>query len=345
MNIPSGTSLLTIDGSHGEGGGQILRTSLALSLVTGTPFRMVNIRAGRTKPGLMRQHLTALQAATQIGNATVEGASIGSRELLFNPGIVVPGSYSFTVGTAGSTTLVLQTIIPALLQTRGKSSLKLEGGTHNPFAPPFDFLQRSFLPLVNRMGPKVEVALERYGFYPAGGGCFWVDIEPAEMLHPIEITKRGEITGRSVRAIVAKLPSSIATRELDTVRKRFAWPGETFTVEEVKRSRGPGNILFIELQSEHVMEIVTGFGEHGISAEQVAERTVKLARQYLASSAPVGCYLADQILLPMALAGKGCFRTMQLSRHALTNIDIIRKFLSVPITAEQDGDTWMVTIG
>lgn len=345
MNIPSGTSLLTIDGSHGEGGGQILRTSLALSLVTGTPFRMVNIRAGRTKPGLMRQHLTALQAATQIGNATVEGAFIGSGELFFNPGTVAPGSYSFTVGTAGSATLVLQTIVPALLQTREKSSLKLEGGTHNPFAPPFDFLQRSFLPLVNRMGPKVDATLEQYGFYPAGGGCFRVDIEPAKLLSPIEITERGEITGRSVRAIVAKLPRNIATRELDTVRKRFGWPEEVFTVEEVKRSRGPGNILFIELQSEHVTEIVTGFGEHGISAEQVAERTVKLARQYLASSAPVGCYLADQILLPMALAGKGCCRTMPLSRHALTNIDIIRKFLSVPIAVERDGDTWIVTVG
>jgi RNA 3'-terminal phosphate cyclase (ATP) len=345
MTISSGSPILTIDGSHGEGGGQILRTSLALSLVTGIPFRMVRIRARRAKPGLMRQHLTAIQAAAQVGNATVEGAYIGAGELIFKPGTVVPGSYSFAVGTAGSATLVLQTVLPVLLQARGKSTLKLAGGTHNPFAPPFDFLQRSFLPLINRMGPRVEATLEQYGFYPAGGGCFTVEIEPTAILRPIELTTQGDILHRSVRAIVARLPRSIALRELDAVRKRFAWPEESFVVEEVQHSRGPGNILFIELHSENVTEVATGFGEQGITAEQVAEHTVRAARQYLAGRAPVGCYLADQLLLPMALAGKGCFRTTALSFHALTNIDIIQKFLSLPITVEQDDSTYIVTVG
>ena len=142
--------MLTIDGSFGEGGGQILRTSLALSLVTGKPFRIGNIRAGRKNPGLLRQHLTAVNAATEISRAEVTGAAIGSRELTFAPGSVVSGNYAFAVGTAGSTTLVLQTVLPALLVASGKSKLILEGGTHNPFAPPFDFLEKAFLPLVNR---------------------------------------------------------------------------------------------------------------------------------------------------------------------------------------------------
>lgn len=345
VKTSSPDSVLTIDGSHGEGGGQILRTSLALSLVTGTPFRMINIRAGRQKPGLMRQHLTALQAAALIGNATVEGAQTGARDIMFTPGTVKPGEYSFAVGTAGSATLVLQTVLPALLTLRDKSTLTLEGGTHNPFAPPFDFLERSFLPLINRMGPRVDVTLQRYGFYPAGGGQFTVGIEPAAVLLPIDLTEQGEITRRCVRAVVAGLPRSIAERELDTVRKRFAWPDEVFSIEEVHNSRGPGNVVFIELHRKNVTEIVTGFGEAGLPAEQVAERAVKLTRLYLASTAPAGCYLADQLLLPMALAGGGRFRTMQPSRHAVTNIDIIRKFLAVPITVEQDGDTWLVEVG
>ena len=171
--------MLTINGSQGEGGGQILRTALAMSLVTGKPFRIVRIRAGRKKPGLLRQHLTAVQAAAQIGQATVEGAAIGSQELTFTPGEIRPGEYRFAVGTAGSATLVLQAVLPALLTAPGLSVLTLEGGTHNPFAPPFDFLHRSYLPLVNRMGPTVEARLERPGFYPAGGGKFVVTVEPA----------------------------------------------------------------------------------------------------------------------------------------------------------------------
>ena len=160
--------MLTIDGSFGEGGGQILRTALALSLVTGKPFRIDNIRAGRKNPGLLRQHLTAVNAATEISHAEVTGAVIGSRELTFAPGSVESGDYAFAVGTAGSTTLVLQTVLPALLIANGKSQLILEGGTHNPFAPPFDFLEQAFLPLVNRMGPRVTAELERPGLLSGG---------------------------------------------------------------------------------------------------------------------------------------------------------------------------------
>src|ERR1051325_4105851 len=206
--------MITIDGSFGEGGGQILRTSLALALVTGKPFRIERIRAGRKNPGLLRQHLTAVNAAAQIGRAEVAGASIGSRELTFAPQAVTAGSYHFAVGTAGSATLVLETVLPALLIADGPSALVLEGGTHNPYAPPFDFLDKTFLPLVCMMGPRVAARLERHGFYPAGGGKFIVDIEPAARLGRIELDERGDITGRRARALIANLPRQIAEREL-----------------------------------------------------------------------------------------------------------------------------------
>src|SRR6266487_5060865 len=176
--------MLTIDGSEGEGGGQILRTSLALSLVTGQPFRMDRIRAKRQKPGLLRQHLTAVEAARTVGCAEVAGAAMNSQTLEFRPGPVTPGNYRFAVGTAGSATLVLQTVLPSLLTASGPSTLTLEGGTHNPLAPPFDFLARSFMPLIHRMGPSGELDLRALGFFPAGGGRFHAKIEPVKRLSP-----------------------------------------------------------------------------------------------------------------------------------------------------------------
>lgn len=325
---------LLIDGSHGEGGGQILRSSLALSLVTGIPFKLTNIRAGRAKPGLMRQHLTAVQAAAAVGNATVEGAAVGAREIAFYPGALQGGAYNFAIGTAGSATLVLQTILPALLTAKERSTVVLEGGTHNPFAPPFDYLQRVFLPLLGRMGARVDASLQMYGFYPAGGGKFTVEIEPVQKLQPLHIPERGATTKRTVKAIVAHLTDGIGRRELAIVKKKFSWPEESFVVEEVSNSRGPGNILFIEMEHEHITEMVTAFGEHGVPAEAVAGEAVKLAQQYLAAQAPVGLCLADQLLLPLAMAGEGSFRSLPLSRHALTNIDIIRQFLPVQIEVE-----------
>jgi RNA 3'-terminal phosphate cyclase (ATP) len=158
--------LLAIDGSHGEGGGQIIRTSLSLSLVTGKPFHVEHARANRAKPGLRPQHLTAVRAAAAIGNAQVEGAAVGSTEFTFHPGAVTPGDYTFNIGTAGSTTLVLQTVLPPLMIASAPSVLRFEGGTHNVHAPPYDFLERTFLPLVSRMGPQILIELGRYGFYP-----------------------------------------------------------------------------------------------------------------------------------------------------------------------------------
>src|ERR1051326_3946650 len=188
--------MITIDGSQGEGGGQIMRTSLALSLVTGQPFRMEQIRAKRQKPGLLRQHLTAVEAAKTVGGAEVEGAALNSQTLEFRPRSVTPGNYRFAVGTAGSATLVLQTVLPSLLTASGPSTLTLEGGTHNPLAPPFDFLSCSFMPLIHRMGPSVELELRTPGFYPAGGGKFHARVEPAKRLSPLVLDERGALQSR-----------------------------------------------------------------------------------------------------------------------------------------------------
>jgi RNA 3'-terminal phosphate cyclase (ATP) len=323
--------MITIDGSRGEGGGQVLRTSLALSLATGAPFRIENIRANRPKPGLLRQHLTAVQAAMEIGRARVDGNAAGSTALTFAPSGVYPGNYSFSVGTAGSATLVLQTILPPLLLAAGRTVVTLEGGTHNPSAPPFDFLERVFLPCVNRLGPHVHVALERYGFYPAGGGRFSVTIDPSPRLARLELCDRGEIVGRRIQAVVAHLPPHIGEREVATARGLLNWSEESARVTVVANTPGPGNVLLVEIESEQVTEICTGFGEIGTAAEAVADRAVREARRYLSAGVPVGCHLADQLLPVLALGGGGSFRTLALSRHAQTNADVVRQFVKVEI--------------
>lgn len=322
--------MITIDGSVGEGGGQILRTSLALSLVTGQPFRIEKIRAGRKNPGLLRQHLTAVKAASTIGQADVEGDFISSTQLTFRPGTVKAGDYAFAVGTAGSATLVLQTVLPALLQGEDETTtLTLEGGTHNPFAPPFDFLVKAFLPIVNRMGAGVAATIERHGFYPAGGGRFVVSINPTTQLRPLELIERGAFTNKEARAIVAHLPFDIAERELSLIGRKLNLPGEVLHGETIKTSPGPGNAVTIELTSQHVTEVFTGFGERGISAEAVANKVVKETREYIAAEVVAGEYLADQLLLPFALARGGAFTTLSLSKHSTTNMDVIQKFLDV----------------
>jgi RNA 3'-terminal phosphate cyclase (ATP) len=337
--------MITIDGSFGEGGGQILRTALGLSLVTGQPFRIEKVRAGRQKPGLLRQHLTAVNAAAEVGRAEVRGAELGSQEVVFSPGEVRGGRYRWAIGSAGSATLVLQTVLPALLTAREPSCLKLEGGTHNPFAPPFDFLQKAFLPLVGRMGPNVEVALVRPGFYPAGGGCFKVEVTPAEKLARLDIPERGEVRRRLARALVANLPLHVAERELAVIGRKLNWPKESLVAEPVEGSAGPGNALVIELESEGITEVFTGFGEKSLPAEAVASRAVEEVREYLAAGVPVGAHLADQLLVPMALAGGGSFRTTAPSRHTSTNAEIVGRFLHVAVKIEKESDAaWRVEV-
>ena len=337
--------MLTIDGSSGEGGGQILRTALALSTVTGKPFRIEKIRAGRPKPGLLRQHLTAVKAAASISGATVDGVELGAAAITFTPGSVNPGEFAFAVGTAGSATLVLQTVLPALLRAPSPSKLVLEGETHNPMAPPFDFLMKSFIPLINRMGPTVSAELERPGFYPAGGGRFNVGITPAPQLLPLEMLERGAILSIRTRAVVANLPRSIAEREVKLIGRLLSLSDDSLIVEEIRGALGPGNSAAVEIEREHHTEVFTGFGEVNVRAEGVATKVAQEARAYIASRVPIGRYLADQLLIPMALAGAGRFRTGPLSRHTTTNLEVIRQFLEVEIDLVEDPKRiWTVSV-
>jgi len=341
-----GDKMITIDGSYGEGGGQVLRSSLSLSLVTGKPFRIENIRAGRRKPGLLRQHLTAVKAATEIGSAVVEGSEIGSQELLFKPGTIKPGKYHFSIGTAGSATLVLQTLLPSLITADSPTELVLEGGTHNPYAPPFDFLAKAFLPILEKMGASVSVDLKRPGFYPAGGGKFKAGIIPTKSLNQIDLMERGTIIDQKAVAMVSQLPRHIVTREFAELKEKLSWPDAAFKIEEYTNLNGPGNILMAFIEAEHVTEVFTGFAEMGVPAEQVAGSVIKQVRDYLASSVPVCRFLADQLIIPMALAGGGEFMTLPPSRHTTTNIEIIKKFLDIEITVNKiDRPRWHVKIG
>lgn len=327
--------MLAIDGSHGEGGGQIIRTSLALSLVTGKPFHVKHARANREKPGLRQQHLTAVRAAAAIGDAEVEGAAVGSTEFTFHPGTVTPGDYTFDVGTAGSTTLVLQTVLPPLMIASAPSVLRFEGGTHNVHAPPYDFLERTFLPLVRRMGPQILIELGRYGFYPPGGGRFDVFIEPATHRFQLELTERGRILAKRARALVVNLPDSMAERELTVVKEKMGLSDEQLQPEISDNAISRGTAVMIEIQSEHLTEVFTRIGERGVRAEVIAEQAADEALDYLRAQAPVGEHLADQLLIPLALCSGGLFATTKVSLHTQINIEVIKNFLDVEITVAE----------
>ena len=338
--------MIVIDGSEGEGGGQVLRTALSLSLVTGQPFRIENIRANRSRAGVMRQHVTAVEAACAIGGTECEELAVGASTLSFTPGKVKPGEQHFAVGTAGSTSLVLQTILPPLMLAKAPSRLVLEGGTHNIYAPPFDFIDGVFLPILNKMGPRVTAKLARHGFYPAGGGRIEVEIEPCPSLSRVDLLERGELRSVEARAVVAALPGEIAVRELEAVGKILNWPEERRRIEQLPDRIGPGNILLLAAVFEHATEIMSGFGKLGVPAQTVGEQAAKRMAGYLASDAVAGPYLCDQLLLPMALAGGGSFTTVKPSSHARTGAEVIAKFLPISVRFEekQDGHH-LVTVG
>ena len=331
--------MLTIDGSMGEGGGQILRSALALSLVTSSPFRITNIRRGRAKPGLMRQHLAAVRGAATIGAAEITGDVLHSTELEFRPGTVRGGAHSFATGGAGSTTLVFQTVLyPLLLATDLPSTLRFEGGTHNPMAPPFDFLEGAFLPQLARMGGHVPVVLDRCGFFPAGGGQWSATIAPVRSFNHLELLERGAIQATRARALVSRVPASVAVRELDTLTTAPGWDRASGRPTVIENAHGPGNVLVAMVESEHVTEVFTGFGDRGVRAEAVASGVAEEAQRYLASGVPVFEHLADQLLLPMALGEGGVFRTVGLTDHSTTHLVLLEMFLGTKARVVEEAD-------
>ncbi len=335
-------TMLTIDGAMGEGGGQVLRTALGLSLVTRTPFVIERIRANRRKPGLQRQHLTGVLAAQQVGDALVEGAELGSQRLAFRPRALRAGDYRFAIGTAGSTTLVLQTVLPALQQADGPSTVELVGGTHNPMAPPADFLQHAFAPVLHRMGAGLQIEVERHGFYPAGGGLLRARIAKAAW-QPLELLQRSAEPQLRARIVLAHIPGHVAEREAKTLQRHLRMRPDEIVVEEVASS-GPGNAVLLRLGFGATTEVVTALGERSLSAEAVAQRAIDEARRLLTTDVPVGEHLADQLLIPLALAG-GAFRTLPPTEHTRTNAAVIERFLPVRFALRDGGDgTWTVAV-
>jgi len=342
---------IIIDGSEGEGGGQVLRTSFSLSAITGKPVRIENVRGRRKKPGLFRQHLTAFKAAAEICDASMDGAELSSSEIAFHPSKIKGGDYDFSIGSAGATTLVAQTILPILAHADTPSNVKISGGTHNQWTPTFDFLDQAFLPQFRKMGGRASAELEAHGFYPAGGGAIRMAVKPTTETHVLSLEDRGERTGEKVVAVVANLSREIANREVSTLLKALNLSDEKSEIIHVE-GPGPGNAVSLFLQHENVTEVFVALGEHGVRAESVAKNVAAQAQKYLPAvdgtgtvQTAVGEHLADQLLLPMALFGGGVFTTTDITQHTRTNIDIIKMFLDVDIKMTQLGrKCWKVEV-
>ena len=324
--------MIEINASAGEGGGQVLRSSLSLSLITGQPITLTGIRGRRPKPGLMRQHLTCVLAAQALSGARVHGAELGSQQLRFEPGPVCAGSYRFDIATAGSCLLVLQTVWPALMLAAEASELTLTGGTHNPMAPPFPFIAQAFAPLLTRLGAPARLELKRAGFYPAGGGELQVRIEPAAALQPFDLLTPGALVEPRAEAVAPGLPRAVAERELQALGAALDWPASTHFMPPCRQNEGPGNALWATLVQEQLTEVFCAFGEKGLSAETVAQRVAREVQAYQRSGAALGPHLADQWLLPLALAvhqsgQPAAFTASEWTLHASTNADLIERFL------------------
>ena len=326
--------VIELDGAIG--GGQVLRSALSLSMVTGQAFRIERIRARRSRPGLLRQHLTAVMAAAQVCGAKIQGAELGSQTLSFEPGPIRGGDYRFAIGTAGSSTLVLQTLLPALLLAPQASRVRISGGTHNPLAPPTDFLCRSWLPLLRRMGAEVELTLLRHGFVPAGGGEIDVRVQPSK-LSALHLCERGLPLSQQAFALTARLAPSVGFRELERVAQRLNMASAELNAVIVDPACGPGNVLLLEYAFEHVTEVFSAFGQASLRSEKVADAAIDQATDWLHSGAAVAEHLADQLLLPMVLAGGGSFTTPKMTEHLHSNISVIKRFVPIHIQCQEEG--------
>jgi RNA 3'-terminal phosphate cyclase (ATP) len=342
------TALLELDGSFGEGGGQILRTSLALALLTGKGFHLRNVRAGRARPGLQPQHLMSVRAAATVGQATVRGDSKGSTDLVFEPGQVKPGAYRFDIGTAGATGLVLHTLyLPLMLGASGPSELTLTGGTHNDKAPCYHFLDVTWRAYLEQLGLRLRLRLDRPGFYPRGGGEVKAWLQPCAEIQPLRLVERGpvQVTGFSA---VAGLPDQIARRQARRATVRLRQHDLEADIHEEEWEGGPGTVLALVLDTSPAPTLFFGLGERGKPAERVADEAVDQVFAYLGAGdkAAVDAHSADQIVLPLALAkGASEYTVSEVTRHLHTNIAVIRRFLDRDIVCEgEEGQPGRVRI-
>ena len=333
-----------INGSFGEGGGQILRSTLTLSMCTGTPVRIENIRAGRRKTGLLRQHLACVRASQRISNAKVTGDELGSPVVEFHPQEIQAGTYDFAIGSAGSTSLLFQTVLPALLMAEGKSTVSFSGGTHNDLAPSFDFIKHCFIPALKSINLSVTAELEAYGFMPNGGGKWTATIQPINGMGVLDMTSIGKIKTREAIVTQSGVSRSVAERELARVKKKLQWADDELKVNQVE-SIGPGNIISLRVSDGNINEVIDIVGSKKLSAERVAGRAIAAMKRYLNSGAAVGEYLCDQLILPLAIGNGGRFTTIQPSLHTQTNIEVIKQFIDCSIDInEVDEDLFEVVI-
>jgi RNA 3'-phosphate cyclase len=338
--------MIDIDGSFGEGGGQILRSSLALSLLTGQPFRLRKVRANRKpKPGLRPQHLASVRAAAKIGRAKVTGDTVGSGQLTFEPGPVTPGSYRFDIGTAGATALVLHTVYLPLALAGGPSEVVLEGGTHNEKAPCFHFLQTTWRGYMARLGLTVSLEMKRAGFYPRGGGQIVAHVQPCPVPRPLTLTGIVEHKTAAVLSGYAGLPDHVAARQARraTVRLRDAGIEPEVAYEEWEG--GPGCMLAITLGGP-VPTLFFGLGARGKPAEAVADEAADEALAHASRGLPVDPHSADQLLLPLAIAsGDSEYHVSEVTRHLTTNAAVVKLFLDREITIDgEEGATGVVRV-
>lgn len=329
--------MLTIDGSHGEGGGQVLRTSLSLSALLSRELRIDNIRAGRSKPGLAAQHLACVRGAATVCGAAVEGDRMGSMELEFVPGQVRGGRYQFEVGTAGAATLVLQTVLPALLFAGRPSHVQVHGGTNVLWSPPQEYIDALFFPTIHEMGADVVLECLAPGFYPKGGGCIEARIQPLEAVHaPLRWARRGELRSLTAYSVAeARLPAHIVRRQIEGAREALGSTGLR-SFEAHPPSPSPGTTLTIVAGFEHGRAGFSAIGRRGKPAEEVGREAGEAASRFLAGSASVDRHLADQVLLYAALArGRTTYVTEEVTEHLRTNAWVIEQFLNTTITIDE----------
>jgi RNA 3'-terminal phosphate cyclase (ATP) len=334
------TAPLAVDGAVGEGGGQVLRSALSLALITGRAFHMTRIRANRDRPGLRPQHLMAVQAASRVSDARVSGDRLGSAKIRFQPGPVRPGDYRFDIGTAGATALVLQTVLLPLALAPGPSTLVIHGGTHVPWSPCFHYLDWQWRPLMAHMGIPFELDMPLAGFYPRGGGQLVARIPGGARPLPLILTERGALRGVRGLSAVAQLPMQIAERQRDQGLRRLhamQLPVEPVVALTELPSHTPGSVLLLLAEFDHGQACSFALGARGKRAERVADEAAHALAGVLLGNAPVDPWMADQLLLPMALAaGPSSLRTGEVTLHLITNAQVIEQFL--PVRIRIDGE-------
>ncbi len=341
MRTPESQSGVTIDGAHGEGGGQILRTSLSLSVLTGRPVEILRIRAGRSRPGLQPQHLASVRAAAGLCAAHLEGAEIGSTRLRFAPQAPpAPGSYHFAIGTAGAAPLVLQTVLLPLAFAPAASRVTVTGGTHVSHAPTADYLERVYLPTLARYGLAVSCPSPRAGFFPKGGGVVQAEIAGGATPSPVTLTERGELRALTALVVTAGLPPTVAERGIAAVRQALGrLPVELSVETREAASVGPGAAVLLVADCEGGVAGFSTVGERGKRMEDVAEEACRAFREWWETGAACEEHLADQLVLPMALtAGESRWTTARVTDHLRTVLWVVPQFLPGEASLAENSD-------